>query len=129
MGSGSVSYVGELEETILFLGKQSSRITKERASQSSCFFLKLNISQKFKQKLIKVRNRVDIGRGQERVRLYGESNRETFITICKIDREFAVCLRQLRQGLCVNLEGWDGEGDGGEVQEGGDICIPMADSC
>ena len=54
---------------------------------------------------------------------------ETFITICKIDREFAVCLRQLRQGLCVNLEGWDGEGDGGEVQEGGDICIPMADSC
>ena len=25
-------------------------------------------------------------------------------------------------------EGWDGEGDGG-VQEGGDICIPMADSC
>ena len=129
MGSGSVSYVGELEETILFLGKQSSRITKERASQSSCFFLKLNISQKFKQKLIKVRKRVDIGRGQERVRLYGESNRETFITICKIDREFAVCLRQLRQGLCVNLEGWDGEGDGGEVQEGGDICIPMADSC
>ena len=23
----------------------------------------------------------------------------------------------------------DGEGDGREVQEGGDICIPMADSC
>ena len=22
-----------------------------------------------------------------------------------------------------------GEGDGREVQEGGDICIPMADSC
>ena len=96
MGSGSVSYVGELEETILFLGKQSSRITKERASQSSCFFLKLNISQKFKQKLIKVRKRVDIGRGQERVRLYGESNRETFITICKIDREFAVCFREFK---------------------------------
>ena len=59
----------------------------------------------------------------------GKSNIEAYITICKIDREFAVCLRQLRQGLCVNLEGWDGEGDGGEVQEGGDICIPMADSC
>ena len=29
----------------------------------------------------------------------------------------------------VNLEGWDGEGDGKEGQEGGDICIPMADSC
>ena len=26
-------------------------------------------------------------------------------------------------------EGWDGEGDGREVQKGGDICIPMADSC
>ena len=128
MGSGSVSYVGELEETILFLGKQSSRITKDRASQSNCFSLKLDISPKFKQKLIKVR-RVDMGRGEERVRLYGESNLETSITICKIDREFTLCLRQLRLGLCINLEEWDGEGNGREVQEGGDICIPMADSC
>ena len=28
----------------------------------------------------------------------------------------------------ADLEGWDGEGDGREVQKGGDICIPMADS-
>ena len=42
--------------------------------------------------------------------------------------EFAVWLRKLKQGLCINLEGWDGEGDGKEVQKGGDICIPMADS-
>ena len=28
-----------------------------------------------------------------------------------------------------NLEGWDGMGDEREVQEGGDRCIPMADSC
>ena len=27
------------------------------------------------------------------------------------------------------LKEWDGEGDGREVQEGGAICIPMADSC
>ena len=27
------------------------------------------------------------------------------------------------------LEGWNREGDGREVQEEGDICIPMADSC
>ena len=128
VGSGSVSYMGELEETILFLGKQSSRITKERANQSKCFSLKLDISQKFKQKLIKVRRRVDLGRGEERVRLYGESNLETFITICKIDGEFALCLRQLRPGLCINLEEWDGEGNVREVQEGGDICIPVADS-
>jgi len=30
--------------------------------------------------------------------------------------------------LFINLEGWDGEGDGREFQKGGDICIPMADS-
>ena len=60
-----------------------------------------------------------------------ESNMETYITICKIDgqREFAVWLRKLKQGLCLNLEGWDGEEDGREVQKGGDICISMADSC
>ena len=54
-----------------------------------------------------------------------------YITICKIDsqREFASCLRKLKQGLCINLEGWDGEGDGKEVQKGVDICILMADSC
>ena len=48
--------------------------------------------------------------------MYGESNMETYITICKIDsqREFAVWLRKLKQGLCFNLEGWNGEGDGRE---------------
>ena len=63
--------------------------------------------------------------------MYGKSNMETYITICKIDSqwEFAVWLRKLKQGLCINLEGWDGEGDGREVQEGGHICMPMADSC
>ena len=73
---------------------------------------------------------MDTGRGEERVR-HGESNMETYITVCKIDSqwEFAVCLRELKQGLCINLEGWDEEGDGMKVQEGGDICIPMADSC
>ena len=34
--------------------------------------------------------------------------------------EFAVWLRKLKQGLCINLEGWDGEGEGREVQKGGD---------
>ena len=31
--------------------------------------------------------------------------------------------------LCDNLEGWDGLGGGKEVQEGGDIRIPVADLC
>ena len=38
-------------------------------------------------------------------------------------------MTQRTQGLHDNLEGWDGEGDGREFQEGEDICIPMADSC
>ena len=63
--------------------------------------------------------------------MYGESNVETYITICKIDTqwEFAVCLKELIQGFCNNLEVWDGEGDWREVQERGDISIPMDDSC
>ena len=37
--------------------------------------------------------------------MYGKSNMETYITICKIDGqwEFAVCLRELKQGLCINF--------------------------
>ena len=63
--------------------------------------------------------------------MYGKSNMETYISIRKIDsqREFAIRLRKLKQGLCINLKRWDGEGDGREVQKGGDICIPMTDSC
>ena len=61
--------------------------------------------------------------------MYGKNNMETYITICKTDSkwEFAVCLRKLKQALCINLEGWDGKGDGREVQNGGDICIPMGE--
>ena len=43
---------------------------------------------------------------------------ETYITVCKIDSqgEFAVWLRKLKQAVCINLEGWDREGDEREVQ-------------
>ena len=63
--------------------------------------------------------------------MYGKSHMETYITMCKIDsqREFAIWLRKLKQGLCIILERWGGVGDGREVQKGGDICIPMANSC
>ena len=39
--------------------------------------------------------------------MYGNSNMETYVTISKIDSqgEFAVWLRKLKQGLCINLEG------------------------
>ena len=54
-----------------------------------------------------------------------------YFTICKIysQQKFAVWLRKLKQRLCINLEGWDREGDGRKLQKGRDICIPMADSC
>ena len=63
--------------------------------------------------------------------MYGKSNMETYITICKIEShwEFAAWLRKLKQGLCIITEGWHGEGDGREFQKGEDICIPVADSC
>ena len=53
--------------------------------------------------------------------MYGESNMETYFTICKIDSlwEFAVCFRKLKQGLCINLEGWDVREMGGRFKREG----------
>jgi len=50
--------------------------------------------------------------------VYGKSTMETYVTICKIgsQREFAIWLRKLKQGLCINLEGAIGR----EVQKGGE---------
>ena len=31
--------------------------------------------------------------------------------------------------LCDNLEGWEGVGDGRGAQEGGNMCVPVDDSC
>ena len=71
----------------------------------------------------------DMGRGEQRVGCM-ESNTETYVTKYKIDSQWesAVWLRKLKQGLCINLEGWEGARDGKEVQKGGDICIPMTGS-
>ena len=51
--------------------------------------------------------------------MYAGSNMQTYMTTFKIARkwEFAVCLRELKQGLCIELEGWDGERDGREFQK------------
>ena len=63
-------------------------------------------------------------------RMYGDSNTETYITICKTESqwEFDVWLSELKLWLWNNLEGWDGKGSGKGVQEG-DTGIPMTDSC
>ena len=40
------------------------------------------------------------------------------------------CMTQGTQtGALWQAEGWDGKGDGKEVWEGGDMGVPMADSC
>ena len=65
------------------------------------------------------------------VAMYGKSNMETCIIICKIDsqREFAVWLRKLKQGLSSNLERWECVRGGREIPEQEDIGTPMVNSC
>ena len=73
-------------------------------------------------------NRImDMGRGEERVRCMERITWKLILPYVK--QEFTAWLRKLKQGLCINLEGWHGAGDGREGQKGGDICTPMADSC
>ena len=56
------------------------------------------------------------GEGGGKGEIYGESNMETYITIYKVESqcEFADWLRELKQGLFNNLQGWDREEDGRE---------------
>ena len=58
--------------------------------------------------------------------------RNIYTTISKTDGwwEVAVEHRGLKPVLCDDLKGWDEQGGAGrEVQEGGDTCMPTADSC
>ena len=72
-----------------------------------------------------IKNRLTDGEWGGEDEMYGKRNMETYITVCKINCQwkFALYLRKFKQGLCINLEEWDGEGDGRG------ICIPMVDSC
>ena len=53
--------------------------------------------------------------------MYGKSNMETYVIVCKIDSqwEFAVWLRKLKEGLCINLEWWDEGQMGGKFKSEG----------
>ena len=44
---------------------------------------------------------MDMGKSGGEIEMYGKSNMESYITICKIDgqQEFVVWLRKLKQGL------------------------------
>ena len=63
---------------------------------------------------------MDMWRGEERARCM---ERVTWKPTLAYVRERAngnsLRLRKLKRGLCISLEGWDGEGDGREVQRGG----------
>ena len=54
-----------------------------------------------------------------------------YTNIYKIDSQwkFAVWLRELKLGLCNNLDGWKEWEVGGEIQEEGNICTSMVNSC
>ena len=63
------------------------------------------------------------GWGEEEGGTNGESAMETYTNICKADSQWesAVWLRELKLGLCDNLEGWDVAGSGREALEEGNI--------
>ena len=90
------------------------------------FFFFLNNELAYAVNVVKERTLSESG-------MNGESSMETNIrtNICKIESqwEFAVWLRELKQGICNNLEMWNGERDVREVEAGEDICIPTADLC
>ena len=74
---------------------------------------------------------MDMGRREERVRSMQRVTWKLILPYVKqiANWEFAVWLRKLKQGLCINLERWDGAGEGREFQRGGNICVQMTDSC
>ena len=54
---------------------------------------------------------------------------DTSITTCKTDSQGICCMMQGTQSWCSVTTSRGGLGGCREVQERGDICIPMADSC
>ena len=78
-----------------------------------------------------IENRLmDMGRGEERERCMERGTwKLTLPYVKQIANGNLLYGSEIKQGLHINLEGWDGEEDGREVQEGGDIFIPMINSC
>ena len=62
------------------------------------------------------------GHGRGRKERVGCTERVTWtLTTCRTanQRGCAGCLRKVKQGLCINLEGWDGEEMGGRFKREG----------
>ena len=70
-----------------------------------------------------IENRLmDMGRGEERVRCMERVTSTLAMGICRMSQETQT------KGPGINLEWWNGEEDGREVQEEGDMCTAMVDS-
>ena len=73
-----------------------------------------------------------VGEKEGEGEMCGERNIKTYDTTYKTDSqwEFAIWLQELKQVLCGRMKCGVGEGDGREkVWEGGDMGVPVADSC
>ena len=73
---------------------------------------------------------MDMGRGEDRVRSMERVTWKLTSPCVKYTAKENLLYGSgnSNRGLCINPEEWDGEGDGREVQKGGDICMPMVDS-
>ena len=69
--------------------------------------------------------------GRRRWEEFREQPGNIYITMRKTDSQwaFAAWCRDLPLELWDNPKGWDGEGGGSGVREGGDPCTPEAGSC
>ena len=60
---------------------------------------------------------MDMGRGEDRMRCMERVTwKLTLPYVKQIQQEFAVCPRKLKQDLCINLEGWQGQEMGGRFK-------------
>ena len=74
---------------------------------------------------------MDMESGEQRVRCMERVTWKLILPYVKqvANRNLLYGSGNSNRGSVINLEGWDGKGDGREVPKGGDICIPMADTC
>ena len=73
---------------------------------------------------------MDIEGGVEREgEMYGQCNTEAYNTICKTDSQWKITVWLGTQTGDLWQSRGDEEGDGKEVQEEGDMDVPVADSC
>ena len=73
----------------------------------------------------------DMGRGEERMRCMARVTWKLTLPYIKSipNGNLLYVSGNSNRGSVFNLDGWDGEGGGREVQKGGDVCIPMAYPC